>query len=268
MRNDNFSVMFKMLRKIRSKLVKCNSKMWFLKSCRVMGLVPVTLQPRVQDPAAHQEGYTTTKAAAWKRAQGRAGRRLLVEASQREEARREELQLEERREMRRNEQLLSDEEWLALISRVESLARSLTRMKRREHGVKLVGLLVREQRAVPAWLDRSSGSILESTDTMTGEQEAGGEEQEAGGQEQEAGGQEQEEVVTSTPLRPRQNHRPGPGEIHDFVAMARRETEEIERVRLERRWEREHSGAVGATVSQEGVEEGEGEHEAIQSRDL
>jgi hypothetical protein len=170
MRSSDFSGSFRKLRKVNLKIVKSNSKVWFIKSCRVMGLVPVTLQSKVQDPAAHQVGYTAAMAESWRRAQGRAGRRLVVEVLGREETKREGLRLEEREERREVEELVSDEKWLALTYKVESLGRSLTSMGRREHGLKLVRLLSREGREVPAWLERTSGSFLEGTATMAGEE--------------------------------------------------------------------------------------------------
>ena len=100
------------MKNINSNVVKCRSKNWFLKTCLLINLVPVTLQSKVRDPLAHQPGYSSQAAEAWAKAQKAAGRKLVEEALDREVTRLKILRLKERSELRDIQELLNDEEWL------------------------------------------------------------------------------------------------------------------------------------------------------------
>ena len=112
----------------------------------------------------------------------------MEEALGRENSRLDTLKLTGRVQDRGTETTLTDDEWLALLRKIDQVSRSLTRVRRREQGVRLVLLLIREGSPIPAWLERTATSVLESTTTVLGNHR-----------------QREEEsfrIFTSTPARP------------------------------------------------------------------
>ena len=169
MQDNNFSQALKSVTRANSKIVKCRARCWFLKACLCLNVRPVTLRSRARDPAAHQIGYTPEQAAAWARAQHIAGGALVRAARERERARLVEL-LQSGREMwDAAKTQVGEGEWQALSNRVEDLDNVATRVRRREHGVKLKGLLREAGFGIPVWLNRTAGSRLEGTATILGE---------------------------------------------------------------------------------------------------
>ena len=64
---------------------------------------------------------------------------------------------------------MTQEERVMLSSKVEDLDNVGTRVRRREHGMRLKGLLREAGREVPVWLNRTTGSVLEGTATIMAE---------------------------------------------------------------------------------------------------
>ena len=171
MNSEVFKEKFYRVQNKSMKVVKTETKCWFLKCCLVQRLVPPTLHPRTQDPAAHRAGYSQEEAQNWAKAQVGAGLQFVQEALRREEDYLARHRLEERRTERQIETSLSDEEWLALTFKIESLKHSNRKVRRREHGGKLRGLLAEQGRRVPNWLNRTAGSFLENISEMRREEE-------------------------------------------------------------------------------------------------
>lgn len=162
----NFSQSFKKVRRANSSIVKSRAKVWFLKTCLLLNVRPVTLRSRVRDPAAHQPGYSAERAEAWSKAQHAAGGRLVQEALDREKLRLVELLQKGNDEWNHARTKVGERQWPILVSRVEELDNSDTKVRRREQGVRLVGLRREAGRGIPAWLNRSAGSLLEGTATI------------------------------------------------------------------------------------------------------
>ena len=169
MQNDNFRGVFKTVSRANSKIVKSRGKCWFLKVCLQVNVIPLSLRSRVRDPAAHQPGYTPELAAAWRRAQHHADKALVREASEREQIRLVGLLQRGRETWEESRTRVTQEEWVILSSKVEDLDNVGTRVRRREHGVRLKGLLREAGREVPVWLNRTAGSVLEGTATIMAE---------------------------------------------------------------------------------------------------
>ena len=172
MDREAFKQKFHKAQNLSTKVVKAETKCWFLKSCQVQRLVPPTLHPRIQDPAAHRAGYSQEEAQNWAKAQVGAGLRFVQEALRREEENLAKLRLEERKTQREVEATLNDEEWLVFAFKIESLKHSNRKVRRREHGGKLRALLAEQGRRVPNWLNRTARSFLENISLMRrGEEE-------------------------------------------------------------------------------------------------
>ena len=112
--------------------------------------------------------------------------------------------------------------WLALRRKVNQLKATKVKVTREQHGAKLRNLPQEDGRQVPRWLNRTAGSHLEGTASVMERSERREEEQE----------EAHKTPATSTPIR---NHPPLPGEIHNFVTMARKREEDRRREREEER---------------------------------
>ena len=166
MQDENFKEAFKNVSRINFEIVKSRAKCWFLKSCLLINVRPVTLRSNARDPTAHQPGYSEEQAAAWRRAQHAAGGVLVRAARDREKLRLVGLLQRGRELWNATKPKFTEDQWVALSSKVEDLDDTNTKVKRREHGLRLAKLVREAGRPVPAWLNRTPGSTLEGTGTI------------------------------------------------------------------------------------------------------
>ena len=252
MEHSEFRKAFFKIKNLHLKLSKCEAREWLLKVCGLRKLVPKTLRPKNRDPRAHQQGYGEEEEMRWKKAQLAAGLRMVEEAKGREAAQKANFLLKLRR-AEVEHQHLNDEAWLALRRKVNQLKATQVKLTREQHGAKLRNLLQEDGRQVPRWLNCTVGSHLEGTASVMERSERREEELE----------EAQRTPATSTPIR---NHPPLPGEIHNFVTIARRREEDRRREREEERrreirGEQESSQHLTVGGEEEGSVEGERENQ-------
>ena len=166
LQNENQIPDLKKIEKIQKKEIASKTKVWFLKACEVKKVVPATVFQPGRDPHAHQVDYQTEDEVGWRKAQERAGLEVLREASRREKVRLGVLELQLARGKLEAQESLGLEAWEKLRRR---LGRGLIRGHNNGHRQKLRMMLARAGKPVPAWLDRSAGSVLATSSTMLGD---------------------------------------------------------------------------------------------------
>ena len=134
------------------------SRLWFLRCCVCLGVVPVTLTVNIQ----HQPGFTGEQEIKWKETQTKSEEKFLTLAKEQIEREGCDYRTKLRREILDLQDTIEDEVlWRQLESSLEKARVRAWKSSNNVHRLKLKHLLVKSEKEIPYWLNKSAQTKTE-----------------------------------------------------------------------------------------------------------